>query len=113
MFQLDRFVAIVRPEQPFLDWLGKLPDFESLELSLEQVQGDCTALIIPEFDDEDEAAAFVYKLWEDLFEAELDAWSEDKALWPQKRSVEMFMEWFRIEIHTTVVEIEEDETGPG
>jgi hypothetical protein len=113
MYQLDRFVAIVRPHQPFLDWLNGVPDLEALELSLEQIQSDCTALIIPEFDDEDEAVAFVCKLWEDLFEAELGAWTEDRALWPQKRSMEIFIEWFAVEIHTTVVEIEEGETGTG
>jgi hypothetical protein len=113
VYQLDRFIAIVRPHQPFLDWLNGVADFESVDITLEQVQADCTALIIPEFDDQDEAVAFVYKLWEDLFEAELAAWTENRALWPQKRSIEMFMEWFAVEIHTTVVEVEEHEAGDG
>lgn len=110
MYQLDRFVAIIRPRQPFLDWLRSVPDFEDLEFTLEQVRGDSTALLIPQFDDDEEAVAFVYRIWEEVFMAELDAWTEEKALWPQGRTIEMFMEWFDVEIHTTVAEIEESDT---
>ncbi len=110
MYQLDHFVALIRPRQPFLDWLRGLPDFEDLELTLEQVRGDSTALLIPEFDDDDEAVAFVYRIWDEVFAAELEAWTEEKALWPQGRTIEMFMEWFDVEIHTTVAEVEESDT---
>lgn len=110
MYQLDRFVALIRPREPFLDWLRSVPDFEDLEFTLEQVRGDSTALLIPQFDDDEEAVAFVYRIWEEVFMAELDAWTEEKALWPQGRTIEMFMEWFDVEIHTTVAEIEESDT---
>lgn len=110
MYQLDRFVALIRPREPFLDWLRSVPDFEDLDLTLEHVRGDSTALLIPQFDDEDEAVAFVYRIWDDIFSGELDAWTEEKALWPQGRTIEMFMEWFDVEIHTTVAEIEESDT---
>lgn len=110
MYQLDRFVALIRPREPFLDWLRSVPDFEDLEFTLEQLRGDSTALLIPQFDDDEEAVAFVYRIWEEVFMAELDAWTEEKALWPQGRTIEMFMEWFDVEIHTTVAEIEESDT---
>jgi hypothetical protein len=109
VFQLDRYVAIIRPQQPFLDWLNGLAEYEPLELELAQVQRDCTALLIPQFDDEDEAVAWVYKLWDELFEAELRDWTDDPALWPQGRSAGMFMEWFDVEVHTTVVDLAEEE----
>ena len=109
MYQLDRNVAIVRPEQPFLDWLNGLSEYAPLELELEQLQQDCTALLIPQFEDEDEAVTFVCKLWDPLFEAELGDWTDDRVLWPQGRSIEMFMEWFSIEIHTTLVDLVEDD----
>jgi hypothetical protein len=109
VYQLDRFVAIIRPREAFLGWVRGLPDFEDMNLSLEQVRADSTALVIPQFDDDDEAVAFVYRLWEEVFMAELDAWTEEKALWPQGRTIEMFMEWFEVEIHTSVAEIEESD----
>lgn len=109
MYQLDRYVAIVRPEQPFLDWLNGLAEFAPLELTVEQVQADCTALLVPQFEDEDEAVGFVYKLWDQLFESELQDWTDNRALWPQGRSAELFMEWFSVEIHTTVVDLAEEE----
>ncbi len=109
MYQLDRYVAIVRPEQPFLAWLNGLAEYEPLDLDLEQVRSDCTALLIPQFDDEDEATAFVYRLWDQLFESELQDWTDNQALWPQGRSAELFMEWFSVEVHTTVVDLVEEE----
>jgi len=109
VYQLDRYVAIVRPELPFLDWLNGLAEFAPLELTLEQVQADCTALLIPEFEDDDEAVAFVYKLWDQLFESELQDWTDNRALWPQGRSDALFIEWFSVEIHTTVVDLAEEE----
>ncbi|HSD61038.1 MAG TPA: hypothetical protein VLC55_09315 [Burkholderiales bacterium] len=109
MYQLDRYVAIIRPEQPLLDWLNGLAEFAPLELTLEQVGADCTALLIPEFEDDDEAVAFVYQLWDQLFESELQDWTDNRALWPQGRSAALFIEWFSIEIHTTVVELADEE----
>lgn len=106
MYQLDRWAAIIKPRQPFLNWLNGLPGSLPPALGLEQMRSGCTTLLIPEFDDPDEAVAFVYRLWRDLFESELSAWCPDRKLWPSGHSVEKFMEWFDVEIHSPVIEVE-------
>lgn len=111
MYLINRNVAIIRPRQEFLDWLEGVPDEEPLKISLDQLRTDCTTLLIPEFDDADEAIAYVYRYWQDLFEAELEGWYTDESIWPQERTIETFMGWFDIEIHSTVIEMDEDEEG--
>lgn len=110
MYELDRAVAIIKPRQPFLDWVRGLPGtpLEGI-LTLEQLRRDCTALLIPQLDEEAEEMAFVYDLWEDLFEGELAAWSGDEGLWPESRTVETFIQWFDVEIHSTVVDVVDDD----
>lgn len=113
MYELDRAVAIIKPRQPFLDWIKGLPGTPLEKITLEQLRMDCTALLIPQLDDDDEEVAFVYDLWEDLFEGELAAWSGDEGLWPKNRTVEIFVQWFDVEIHSTVVDVADDEDEDG
>ena len=51
-----------------------------------------------------------FLVWDTLSIAEyLAEHHSEKALWPQGRTIEMFMEWFEVEIHTSVAEIEESD----
>lgn len=109
MYVINRSVAILKPNQPFLDWLAEVPDPEPLELTLGDLRHDCTALLIPDFDDEADALGYIYASFEELFEMELDAWYNDESLWPADRTLEMFEEWFDIEIHSMVTDMAEDE----
>ena len=109
MYVINRSVAILKPNQPFLDWLAEAPDPEPMDLTLEDLRHDCTALLIPDFEDEMSALEYVYDCYEDLFEMELDAWYTDESLWPADRTLDMFQDWFDIEIHSMVTDLAEDE----
>ena len=39
MQSIDRLVAIIKPGQPFLDWLRSLPDWD-LEMTLEELRSE-------------------------------------------------------------------------
>ena len=39
-----------------------------------------------------------------LFEAELECWYTDPALWPQKRTLRLFHEWFDVEYHSVIMD---------
>ncbi len=109
MYVINRSVVILKPTQAFLDWVLELPDPEPMELTLEDLRHDCTALLIPDFDDETGALEFIYDYYEELFEIELDAWYSDESLWPAERTLEMFQDWFDIEIHSMVTDLAEEE----
>jgi hypothetical protein len=48
-------------------------------------------------------------LYSDIFEFELMGWYTDKDLWPDKRSWNMFQEWFEIEINSEVIDLLDEE----
>jgi hypothetical protein len=108
---LNRSAIIVRPNQPFLDWAATL-DGSDLEPDQE---GDQTVYLIPEYEDDFEAAVVLSQIYDIIFEEELFAWHTDESEWPKNRSYSMFREWFNIEFHSIVedicsYEIEDDES---
>lgn len=49
MQSINRTAVVVRPKQPFVDWLKSLPD-DDFDYTLEQVSTDNLTFLIPEFD---------------------------------------------------------------
>jgi len=108
MYLINRAVAIVKPRQPFLEWLSRMPD-PPQGLTLDELREDCTAFLIPEPTYQDEAEGFVEEIYDEIFEIELNAWYTHEALWPPHRDYKMFLEWFDVEIHSMVIDSQEDE----
>ena len=44
-----------------------------------------------------------------LFDFQLSAWTENEETWPETRDLETFREWFRIDIHSVVVDVADDD----
>ncbi len=103
MYFVDRSVAVIKPKQPFADWLNAVPD-NDMELSLDSLRADCTVVMMPEFDEPEEGVAFIDEIVDKLFEMELSSWYDDPALWPKDRSLKTFWEWFDVEIHSMVLD---------
>lgn len=101
MKSINRSVAVIKPKQPYVDWINQLPDTEE-KLTVENLQSDCTAILIPEFDRPEESKAFISAMAESLFEEELRGWCMDEALWPKRRKNRMLWKWFEVEIHSEV-----------
>ena len=108
MFIVDRSAAVIKPRQPFLDWLNNLPG-NDITLSLDEMRADCTVVMIPEVTEPEDGIAFIDDITDKLFEAELSSWVADEKLWPQKRNLKMFWEWFDVEIHLGVMDMVSDE----
>ncbi len=86
-----------------MDWINQLPD--PLEnLTLEDLADDCTTFLIPQYDREQEARQFIKRIYETIFVIELHSWITDPAYWPVRRSYEMFLEWFDVELHSEVID---------
>jgi hypothetical protein len=108
MYLINRWVAIVKPKQPLVDWLNDLPDLEEKPATPEEVRQDCTAILLPDFTELDEGREFIKKIYEGLFNLELSAWCEDQEAWPQNRDYVLFRQWFDVEIHSMVIDPFED-----
>ena len=46
--------------------------------------------------------------WKIFFEHSLNEWFTDETMWPKNRTRKMFHEWFDIEFHSMVWDMEEE-----
>jgi len=106
-FTINRTVVLLAPRQPFLDWLNSVdPDDEMLVL--EDLREDNEVFLIPQYNDNTDSEKWVKTRWSFLFEHMLMGWVEDENLWPQDRTLDMFNEWFEIEIHTMAWDLSDE-----
>lgn len=117
---VERSIALVRPKEPFLNWVNtSLYDLE-VELTLDNMRLDCNSYLIQEVGELEDGINFVDENFAKIFELEFSTWTEDKTTWPtEPLTLKMFWEWFDVEISSTVIDItetaddndeEEDET---
>ena len=107
---LNRAALIVRPAQPFLDWAANLDDSGLVPTE----DDEKTIYLVPQFENEAEARQVLQEVFAAVFESELYSWHTDEDDWPQKRTLALFREWFKIEMHSVVHDlcaypIEDDE----
>lgn len=98
---LNRSSVIVRPKQPYLDWISEID-----ELGILPEAGDeCTVYLIPEYEDNLQKMEIMSVCFEAIFEVELSGWNRDEDTWPQNRTFEMFCEWFSLEFNLMVTDL--------
>lgn len=110
MYAVDRSVAIVKPKEPFLEWVKALPGSE-IDITLEQLRTDSTVYLIPDFDEIEDALAAIDHIYGNIFEAELSEWSEEENTWPADRTLKLFWKWFDVTLHSIVIDAVEDIEG--
>ena len=104
MDSINRQIAIIKPKEPYVDWINSLPGIDE-PCDIEELNNDCTALLLPHLDDDDESMRYIKKSYAKIFEFELDSWSTDKKTWPKKRNFSLFSKWFKIEFHSELFDI--------
>ena len=97
---LNRSLAILKPKQPFFEWL---PD--PTQLTAEEFCEDAAVYLIPDFEEDEEKESIVRKFYGALFEEVLLGWWTNEEDWPQERSIEMFHDWFTLELHSLVLDL--------
>jgi len=104
---INRAIAIIKPRQPFLDWLNSLPDPLD-DLTLEELRLGSMAILIPDSENQAAAKKYIRTIYAHIFDMELDAWYHDTNLWPSKRDYRTFIDWFDVEIYEMVLDVLED-----
>ena len=105
METINRAAVIIKPKQPFVDWINYFPDDKN-KYTLEQMsKKENLTFLIPEFLCQDESLNYVKKNYSYIFEFELWGWITDKKLWPENRTWKMFQNWFEIEINSEVIDL--------
>ncbi len=101
-FQVNRVIVILIPKSPFLQWIFTVEP--SLQLTLDELRAEQDALLlsISKVKTLQEAKAWAYRNWKDLFDKALCDWYTDERYWPSARNLAMFKQWFDIEWHPLV-----------
>lgn len=107
MFEVNRSVLIIKPKQAFADWLQALPiEWETQAPKLQQLREDCNAFLIPITEERVGKQDYIRQYWKILFEGELADWCVESAYWPQQRSETLFLQWFDVELHSVLADLD-------
>jgi hypothetical protein len=104
MDTLNRSAIVVKPKQPFLDWLHAA-DPTSRELTLLDMVREPTIYLIPECDTNEDVEEVLNDLWEEIFEEQLAGWYTDTSTWPKNRTFDVFCHWFDWQHHSMLVDL--------
>ena len=103
---INRALVIAIAKQPFREWLQSLPD--PCDQSLEEINEDRTAYLIPEYEDENQRERALKRVYGMIFEDQLAEWWTREEDWPQKRDLRTFRKWFDLKYHSVVEDLVDD-----
>jgi hypothetical protein len=109
---VNRTAVTITGDQPYLEWMrqtGTDVDTGGVTVVVPRAKAYGSAFLLPEFDAEEDLQEWVEENAPWLFEFQLAAWTDDESAWPAARDLKTFKEWFRIDIHSVVVDVAEDE----
>ena len=96
--------------QPYIAWTGQHDaDADKGMLTVARAKPYGTVFLLPEFELEEDVQEWIEENASWIFEFQLSAWTEDESIWPQTRDIKAFREWFRIDIHSVVVDVGADD----
>ena len=107
---VNRTSITVVGAKPYIDWtLGHDADANKGTITVARAKPYGTAYLLPEFDLEEDLMEWVEENATVLFEFQLSAWTDDESTWPRTRDLRTFRDWFRVDVHSVVVDVADDE----
>src|SRR5947209_7951303 len=107
---INRTAISIVGAQPYVDWMRTTDaHFNKGAVTVVRAKAYGSVYLLPEFDLEEDVQEWVEENFSWLFEFQLSAWSDDESNWPPVRDLKTFREWFRIDIHSVVVDVPDDE----
>ena len=104
---INRSAIVVRPGQPFLNWLHRV-DPTSSHLTLDDLRRQPTIYLLPECDSEEQALEFLREISSEIFEEQLNGWYRVPSVWPTERDLMALRIWFEIGFHSMIVDLCDD-----
>jgi hypothetical protein len=107
---INRTAVSITGAQPYVDWTRQT-DADSARgmLTVVRARPYGTAVLLPEFELEEDVQEWIEENASWLFEFQLAAWTDDESSWPVLRDVKTFREWFRVDVHSVVVDMADTE----
>ena len=107
---VNRTAVTIAGAEPFLAWTRtRDADFNKGTLTVARTRAESAVFLLPEVEFEEDLQEWVEENFTWLFEFQLAAWTSDESGWPSIRDLKTFREWFRVDVHGTVVDVADDE----
>ena len=107
---INRTAITIVGAQSYIKWtLQKEADVNKGTLTVARAKTYGSVFLLPEFELEEDVQEWVEENAAWLFEFQLAAWSDDESSWPATRDLKTFREWFRIDVHSVVVDVADDD----
>ena len=107
---INRTAVSITGAQPYIDWTRRhdaAADRGMLTVAHARPYG--TAYLLPELELEEDVQEWIEENAAWLFEFQLSSWTDDESTWPRSRDFKTFREWFRIDVHSVVVDMADNE----
>ena len=104
---INRGAILLRYREPMVRWINEADPYDDDPgITQETLQQERTVYLISEEDADgsDAVEKWVKSNFRALFENELEGWYTDPDLWPKKRTLNVFREWFEVECHSVIVD---------
>ncbi len=102
---VENSIVVVKPKEPFLEWLNKNFTDSPVPLTLNSIRIDCNSYLISSINEIEDGVNYIDQRFTDIFAIELSSWIEDKEYWPEELSLKTFWEWFDIEVFPTLIDL--------
>jgi len=104
MGMLNRSAVVVKPKQPFLDWLHAADPTGCPNTLQEQVH-EPSIYPIPGCDTKKEVADLLRDLCQEIFAGQVDYWYRDRTTWPNDRSFDVSCRWLDHHLHSVLIDL--------
>jgi hypothetical protein len=103
-FSINRNALIMRPKPALIDWVNSI--FPDAPVSYDDLgkHDSLDIFLIPDFDSVDESLEWVKENCEDFLSYALEDWCADEKVWPQPLEWELLESLFDYSIQTVVVD---------
>jgi hypothetical protein len=103
---VKRAAITVTPKQPYITWANAL-DEDGVKID-EDFEPEKNVYLIGDVSDiiPFERDVIVRPYFKAIFEEELNSWYQLESTWPALRTYEIFLEWFEVEVHSMVLDLE-------
>jgi len=103
---INRTAVTIVGAKGYLEWTrSNEADANRGALTVARARTFGTAFLLPEFESEIDVQEWVEENAAWLFEFQLSAWTDDESTWPAVRDLQTFRDWFRVDIHSIVVDV--------
>lgn len=100
----NRTALMVTPKEPFIKWVQGV-DETSAQLTPEDITEGPNIYLVDDTPDGLSEDRLLKKNFAGIFEEELNDWITDPTLWPQKRDLKTFRQWFHVHFYEIVLDM--------